>query len=77
MSDKDILNWSADLRRIAWWLQIGNNTLAKKFIERGRRLYPKGKKIANRNWEWWMSEINRRDHLKATERALTWSILLK
>lgn len=76
MSNKDKYNWSADLRRIAWWLQTGNLSLAKKFIDRGKKLYCKGEVIGNKSWDWWMTEIQRKDNLKAAERALTWSLLL-
>lgn len=77
MSKKDELNWSTDLRRIALWLQKGNVSIAKTFIKRGKSLYPNGKNVGGRNWEWWLKEINREDYLKAAERALTWSLLLR
>ncbi len=77
MSRIDELNWSADLRRIAWWLQTGNSQLAQKFINRGEKMYPKGRDTGGRDWKWWLSEINGNDQEKAAERALTWSVLLK
>jgi len=77
MSKKDNLNWSADLRRIAFWLQTGNIVLAEKFIKRGKEMYQNGKRIGGREWTWWFSEISSKDYLKASERALTWSLLLK
>lgn len=77
MSKNDELNWSTDLRRIAWWLQTGNIKLAQKFIERGRKMYMVDKKVGGRHWNWWMDEISRKDDLKAAERALTWSLLLR
>lgn len=79
MSKRSELNWSADLRRIAWWLQTGNISLAEKFIKRGKKLYSKGRRVGNQDWSWWMAEISRKDkdHLKEAERALTWSILLR
>lgn len=77
MSEKDKLNWSADLRRISWWLQSGNVSLAEKFIQRGKKLYPKGKKLGGKDWNWWQKEISTSETLKAAERALTWSVLLK
>jgi len=77
MSNKDRLNWSADLRRIAWWLQIGKISLADKFIERGEKLYAKGGTVANRSWKWWMGQLRLKDKKKAAERALTLSLLLR
>ena len=77
MSRKDELNWSTDLRRIAWWLQTGNIRLAQKFIGIGKKLYPRGKSVAGRDWQWWMDEINRKENNKAAERALTWSLLMR
>ncbi len=77
MSRTDELNWSTDLMRIAWFLQTGNNKLAKKFIERGKSLYSEGRTIGKRNWQWWMKEIQRPEPEKAAERALTWSVLLR
>jgi hypothetical protein len=77
MSKKDNLKWSADLRRIALWLQTGNIVMANKFIKRGKDMYQDGKNVGGREWKWWFSEISRKDYLKASERALTWSLLLK
>lgn len=77
MSKNDELNWSADLRRIAWWLQIGNAKLAKKFIDRGKEMYVSDKKICGNEWSWWMNQISQTDNLKAAERALTWSLILR
>lgn len=77
MSKDDLLNWSTVLRRISWWLQTGNILLAEKFIERGQKLYPAGTMVANRKWEWWMKEIQQVDTIKASEVALTWSLLIK
>lgn len=77
MSKQDELNWSADLRRISLWLQMGNFAMADMFIKRGQKLYSKGKRIADRDWSWWLKEIKNKDNLKASERALTWSLLLR
>lgn len=77
MSDKDKLNWSVDLRRISWWLQTGNVTLAQQFIRRGKKLYSEGDMVGGKLWSWWFSEIEKEDTLKAAERALTWSLLLR
>lgn len=77
MSRKDELNWSTDLLRISWWLQTGNSKLAQKFIERGKELYPSGKKIGGRDWKWWLAELDKNDRNKVSERALTWGLLLR
>ena len=77
MTETDMLNWGADFRRISWWLQTENHALSSKFIERGSRDYKSSKIIGNRSWDWWMKELKNKENLKASERALTFSILLK
>lgn len=76
VSNKDLLNWSADLRRISGWLQTGNVSSAQKFIYRGKQLYPSGRSIAGRTWQWWLDQITVENAIQASERALTWSLIL-
>jgi hypothetical protein len=71
---------SADMRRVAWWLQVGNQKLASRFIEASWVSYGKDKKmVGKKDLSLWLDLIRRRDggEMRAAERALTLSLLLK
>lgn len=80
MSNKDYLNLSADLRRIASWLQKGNTVLADDFISLCLKKFGNdNRKIENIELSKWLDRVagyKTRDW-KSAEDALTLSILLK
>jgi hypothetical protein len=74
------LRLSADMRRVAWWLQIGNRDLANRFIDSNWQNFGEDKKMVwRKNLSLWLDLIKRRDggEMGAAERALTLSLLLK
>ncbi len=80
MSNLDYLNFSTDLRRIAMWLQDGDEALAKKFIEINKKKFgADNREIGKRKISTWVYRVGdyaiRGD--KSAEDALTLSILLK
>lgn len=80
MSNKDYLNLSVDMRRIATWLQKGNTILADDFIALTvQKFGGDNRKIENIELSEWLRRVadyKRRDW-RAAEDALTLSILLK
>ncbi len=80
MSNKDYLNLSSDLRRIASWLQKGNTVLADDFIALSLKKFgDDDKKVENIKLSRWLTrvaEYKTRDW-RSAEDALTLSVLLK
>ena len=74
----DVLRFSVDLRRIAYWLLQGGEESVKKSLAMAREKYDlRGLKPAGREMGWWWRELVQKDKKKAAERAVTLSMLLK
>lgn len=80
MINKDYLNLSADLRRIAWWLQNENTELADDFIALSLKKFGNDdKKVENIKLSRWLQRVAeyKTRNWKSAEDALTLSVLLK
>ncbi len=80
MSNLDYLNLSTDLRRIALWLQTGNETLAEKFIQISLGKFGNDKEeICGRMVGNWLRRVaaHKSRGWKSAEDALTLSVVLK
>jgi hypothetical protein len=74
------LTLSADMRRVAWWLQMGNRGLADRFIDSNWQNFGEDKKMVGRkDLSLWLDLIKRRDggEMRTAERALTLSLILR
>ncbi len=80
MSNKDYLNLSADMRRIAWWLQKGNLVLADDFLKLTLSKFGNDEKLVEgKSLSEWLRRVAdyKKRGWKSAEDALTLSILLK
>ena len=80
MSDLDYLNFSTDMRRVAWWLSDGDESLAEKFITINMRKFGNDtRRFGRKGVDEWLRRIGdyRERGWKAAEDALTLSVLLK
>ena len=80
MNNLDYLNLSADMRRIAWWLQKGNTTQADDFLKLIEAKFGDDEKlIEDKSISLWVKRIadHKKRGWKSAEDALTLSILLK
>lgn len=80
MNNLDYLNLSADMRRIAWWLQKGNTVLADDFLKLTVVKFGDDKsKIEGRSLAEWLKGVAdyKKRGWKSAEDALTLSVLLK
>lgn len=80
MTNNDYRNLSADMRRIAWWLQKGNTVLADDFLKLTVAKFGNDEsRIEGRSLAEWLKRVAdyKRRGWKSAEDALTLSILLK
>ena len=80
MSNLDYLNLSADMRRIAWWLQKGNTVLADDFLKLTVAKFGNDDGIIEgKSLSEWLARVAdyKNRGWKSAEDALTLSILLK
>ena len=80
MSNKDYLNLSADMTRIAVWLHKGNTSLADDFLKLTKTKFGGDEKIIEgKRLSVWMKRVleYKRRGWKSAEDALMLSVLLK
>ena len=80
MSNTDYLNLSADMRRIAWWLQKGNTVQADDFLKLTMNKFGADERvIEGRSLAKWLKRVAdyKRRGWKSAEDALTLSVFLK
>jgi hypothetical protein len=74
------LTLSADMRRVAWWLQRDQKNLADKFIGLNWEYFAKDERVlGKKSLGKWLELIKKGDggRARVAERALTLSLLLR
>ncbi len=80
MSNLDYLNFSTDMRRVAWWLSDDDESLAEKFITINKKKFGNDTtKFGRKGVDEWLRRIGdyKARGWKSAEDALTLSVLLK